>query len=42
MFGRPTKARDFEGEGGLEEKERIAADVRGGDDDVRGVVEKSA
>lgn len=42
VCSRPTKARDFEGPGGLEEKARIAADVRGGDNDVRAENEKSA
>ncbi|KAM3075215.1 hypothetical protein ACMFMG_007336 [Clarireedia jacksonii] len=32
--GQPTKARDFEGPGGPEDKARIAAETRGGDDDV--------
>lgn len=35
---RTTKARDFEGEGGPEEKRRTHEEERGGDDDVRGNV----
>ncbi|KJX96728.1 unnamed protein product [Zymoseptoria tritici ST99CH_1A5] len=33
--GQTAKARDFEGVGGPEDKERVAADVRGGDEDVK-------
>jgi len=33
--GKPTKARDFEGVGGPEDKERLAQVLRGGDNDVR-------
>jgi len=36
--GQPTKARDFEGVGGPEDKEEIARAERGGDDDVGGNV----
>lgn len=34
--GKPYKARDFEGVGGPEDKARIMAEERGGDDNVRG------
>ena len=34
--GRPTKARDFEGVGGPEDKAALDRRDRGGDDDVRG------
>ncbi|CAK3949677.1 Hypothetical predicted protein [Lecanosticta acicola] len=33
--GKPTKARDFEGVGGPEDKARLAAEDRPGDDDIR-------
>ncbi|KAF7191074.1 hypothetical protein HII31_07589, partial [Pseudocercospora fuligena] len=33
--GQPTKASDFEGVGGPEDKARIAAETRGGDNDIR-------
>lgn len=33
--GKPTKAADFEGVGGSEDKARIAAEERGGDNDIR-------
>jgi len=36
--GRPTKARDFEGEGGPEDKMARAVEDRGGDDDVEAPV----
>ncbi|KAF1982735.1 hypothetical protein K402DRAFT_397263 [Aulographum hederae CBS 113979] len=36
--GRLYKARDYEGEGGPEDKERIYAEEQGGNDDVRGNV----
>lgn len=36
--GQPTKARDFEGEGGPEDKARIAAQNKGGDDGVESIV----
>lgn len=32
--GQPTRARDFEGEGGPEDKDAVARTDRGGDDDV--------
>lgn len=32
---RPTKAKDFEGPGGPEDKARLKAEARPGDDDVR-------
>ncbi|KAK8207891.1 hypothetical protein M8818_004144 [Zalaria obscura] len=35
VTGQPTKARDFEGAGGPEDKARLAAETRGGDDDIR-------
>lgn len=34
--GRPTKARDFEGAGGPEDKAQIYADENAGNNDVRG------
>ena len=34
-FPRPTKARDFEGAGGPEDKARLAQENRGGDDDIK-------
>ena len=39
---RTTKARDFEGEGGPEDKRRMHEEERGGDDDVRGNVRQGA
>ncbi|KAE9378120.1 hypothetical protein N431DRAFT_452252 [Stipitochalara longipes BDJ] len=36
--GQPSKARDFEGVGGPEDKERLAREVRGDDDEVVGNV----
>ena len=36
--GRPTKAKDFEGEGGPETKAEIRAEEQPGADDVRGNV----
>jgi hypothetical protein len=33
--GKTLKAKDFDGPGGPEEKAAIAADVRGGDEDVK-------
>lgn len=36
--GKLTKARDFEGAGGPEDKARIAAEDRGGDDGVNTAV----
>jgi len=36
--GQYTKAEDFEGVGGPEDKARLAQETRGGDDDVRGNV----
>jgi len=35
---RPYKARDFEGEGGPEDKAKIRLENEGGSDDVRGNV----
>ncbi len=36
--GKPTKARDFEGVGGPEDKSELGRVERGGDDDVAGNV----
>lgn len=36
--GRPTKAKDFEGVGGPEDKRRVYEEAKGGEDDVRGNV----
>ncbi|KAI9881528.1 MAG: hypothetical protein M1830_000091 [Pleopsidium flavum] len=36
--GRPTKAKDFEGEGGPETKQRLYEEASPGNDDVRGNV----
>jgi len=39
--GRTTKARDFEGQGGPEEKQALAMEERGGDDGVENDVRRS-